>query len=301
MEIRQLRFFLSTVRQGNLGAAAREHFVTQPAVSIQLKKLEEEVGEKLYNRRGRRIEPTQAGEMLAAEADEIIARVDALVHRIKGLKGLESGVLRMGAIDAASVYVLPHVYRAFREKYPGIDIQVDVSATEGLLQALESRAIELAIVTLPLPGGVYDVIPVFEDKMVLVAPPRHVLTRSEPRKKILRRVAETGLITYPAKSTTRRLIEKVFIDNGLSLRVTMETSSPEAIKKLTEAGLGASILPLGVVSNEVKTGTLEVIPTGKARFVRMLGLVCKNMESLSPPAKVFLDMLLDKKKSKRTK
>jgi len=299
MEIRQLRYFLAAVRQGSLRAAAREHFVTQPAVSIQLKKLEEEVGEKLYVRRGRRIEPTQAGEMLAAEADEIIARVDALAHRIRGLHSLEGGILRMGAIDAASVYVLPRVFHAFREKYPGIDIQVDVSATDGLLSALENRSIELAIVTLPLPGGVYDVVPVFEDKLVLVAPPGHELTRPGRGKKLLRRVAETGLITYPAKSTTRRLIEKVFIDNGLSMRVTMETSSPEAIKKLTEAGLGASILPLGVVSNEIKTGSLEVIPTGKARFVRMLGLVCKNMESLSPPARVFLDMLLGDNTSKR--
>ncbi len=294
MEIRQLRFFLSAVRCGSLGAAAREHFVTQPAVSIQLKKLEEEVGEKLYIRRGRRIEPTQAGEMLAMEADEIVTRVDELIHRIKGIRGLESGVLRMGAIDAASVYVLPQVFRDFRELYPGIDIQVHVSATDNLLSALEARVVELAVVTLPLPGGVYDIVPVFEDNLVLVAPPGHALVGMKSTRNLLERVAETGLITYPAKSTTRRLIEKVFIDNGLSLRVTMETSSPEAIKKLTEAGLGASILPLGVVANEVKAGTLEIIPTGDVRFFRMLGLVCKNVEALSPPARAFLDMLIEK-------
>ena len=102
MEIRQLRYFLSAMRHGSHRAAAKENFVTQPAVSIQLKKLEEEFGEKLYTRRGRRLEPTQAGNILVAESEEIIRRVDALAHRIRGIKGLESGVLKMGNIDAAS-------------------------------------------------------------------------------------------------------------------------------------------------------------------------------------------------------
>ncbi|UCG51514.1 MAG: LysR family transcriptional regulator [Candidatus Latescibacterota bacterium] len=296
MEIRQLRYFLAAIRHGSLRAAARDHFVTQPAVSIQLKKLEDEVGEKLYVRRGKRIEPTQAGSILATEAEEIVRKVDAVTHRIQGLKGLESGLLKMGNIDAASVYVLPDVFKAFRRRHPGIDIQVLVADSDSLLAALETGAIELAIVTLPLPGEAYEVVPIFEDKMVLVAPPGHELVGSRSRRNLLRRVAETGLITYPAKSTTRRLIEKVFIDNGLGLKVTMETSSPEAIKRLTEAGLGASILPIEVVSNEIRRGSLKAIPTGKIRFSRMLGLVYKSAETLSPPAKAFLSMLVEKYK-----
>ncbi len=294
MEIRQLRYFLSAMRHGSVRAAATEHFVTQPAVSIQLKKLEEEFGEKLYARRGRRLEATQAGSLLAAEAEEIIRRVDALAHRIHGIKGLESGVLKMGTIDAASTYVLPRVFSAFRRKHPGIDMQVTVADTLSLLGALDAGSIEFAIVTLPLAGHAHEVVPFYEDEMVLVASPRHELAQTRRRKNILERVAETSLITYPARSTTRRLIEKVFMDNGVSLRVAMEMSSPEAIKKLTEAELGASILPAELVSSEIRSGKLTLIPTGKIRFSRTLGVVYKKPGSLSPPVRAFMDMLLKK-------
>ncbi len=294
MELRQLRYFVSAIKHGSLRAAAREHFVTQPAVSIQLKKLEDEIGEKLYVRAGRRIEATQTGGLLLAEAEEIVARVDALSRSVGDVKGLRRGILKMGGIDAAGIYVLPDVFRAFRTRYPAIDMHVIVSDSGSLVAALGAGAIELAVVTLPVAGHAYEVVPVFKDRMVLVAHPSHELVQSHPRRGLLQRVAETGLITYPARSTTRRLIEKVFMDLGLTLRVTMEMSSPEAIKKLAEAGLGASILPAQVVANEVRAGTLRVIPTGKVKFFRMLGAVCKNRDTLSPAAAAFLGMLVRK-------
>jgi DNA-binding transcriptional LysR family regulator len=128
--------------------------------------------------------------------------------------------------------------------------------------------------------------------MVLVANPRHPLAGL--RRPAITAVAETGLIMYPAQSTTRRLIERVFVENGVSPRATMEISSPEAMKRLVETGLGASILPLQIVSGEVRRGTLKIIPTGKARFFRILGAVYKGEEALSPPGRVFLDMLREK-------
>jgi DNA-binding transcriptional LysR family regulator len=291
MGIRQLRYFVSAIRHGSIQAAARENFVTQPAVSIQLKKLEGELGEKLYVRRGRRIEATQAGRLLLAEAEEVVRRVDAIGRDVAGIGDLRRGVLDMGSIDAASIYVLPGVFRSFRTKYPGIDIRVIVSDSQTLLSALGAGAIELAIVTLPLSGETYQVVPIYNDRMVLVAHPRHELVTSRASRRVLQRVAETGLITYPAKSTTRRLIEKVFIDNGLTLRVSMEMSSPEAIKKLSEAGLGPSILPAKVVAGEVKSGALKVIPTGRVRFVRVLGAVFRDREKLSPSADAFVKLL----------
>jgi DNA-binding transcriptional LysR family regulator len=299
VDIRQLRYFVSAIRQGSLRAAAREHFVTQPAVSIQLKKLGEELGEKLYVRRGRRIEPTQAGLSVLSRAEEIIGRMDALPREIGALKTLERGSLKMGSIDAAAVYVLPDVFRDFRARYPGIEVQVIVADSHALAAALSSGAIELAVVTLPAAGESQEVVPIYEDRMVLVAHPRHELARRRKPSGVLERVAETGLITYPARSTTRRLIEKVFLENGLTPRVTMEMSSPEAIKKLAEAGLGPSILPAAVVANEVRAGTLAVISTGKVRFSRTLGVVLRNRERLSPPAAAFLEMVKRKTRGRR--
>src|SRR6187397_1764567 len=112
MDVRSLRYFLSVVRTGNVGQAAGENFVTQPAVSLQLRKLEAAVGQRLFVRRGRKMAPTAAGLALAVRAEEIVGAMDALTAELRGLSQLEHGHLRMGNTDAASVYVLPEVYRA---------------------------------------------------------------------------------------------------------------------------------------------------------------------------------------------
>jgi DNA-binding transcriptional LysR family regulator len=301
LDIRQLRYFMASIQLGSLKEAARQHFVTQPAISIQLKKLEEEVGEKLYIRRGRRIEATQAGGYVLRHAEAVLRTIEALEDSIRGLKELKHGTLRLGNIDAASIYVLPAVFRSFHRKHPGVDIQVVVADSDSLVQALDAGGIELAILTLPLRGDQLVVDPIYDDHMVLVCGPRHPLVVSRIyRRNPLKSVAEGGLITYPAHSTTRRLIEQVFLENGLTVRASMEMSSPEAIKRLTEAGLGASILPLRVVSRELKRGTLKSVSTGKVRFKRTLGVAYRNGDRLSPPSKAFLRMLHEKFRIKST-
>jgi DNA-binding transcriptional LysR family regulator len=299
MEIRQLKYFLSVIQTGGIGSAAEAHYVTQPAVSIQLKKLEEEVGEKLFVRQGRKIVPTQAGLVLAEHAEGIMTRMDTMANAVAGLKGLESGSLRMGNIDAASVYVLPEVYRKFQQKYPGVKIEIIVGDTALLLDALRRGVVELATTTFPIDGDEFETLTVFSDEMVLVVHPKHVLAGL--KRVTLEDVARTGVITYPPRSLTRRHIERVFIERDLTLNATMEIGSPEAIKSLTQAGLGASILPRPIVSAEVRRGTLRTITLGKVRFFREIGMVFRHESSLSPPARVFLEMVRKKFQVKASK
>jgi DNA-binding transcriptional LysR family regulator len=302
MEIRQLKYFLSAIRQGSIGAAANEHYVTQPAVSIQLKKLEDELGEKLFSRQGRRIVPTPAGRLVVSHAEEIMQRLSSLTSSVRELKGMQRGELKLGTIDAASIYVLPRVFRFFRNKYPGIDINVEVSESARLVSDLSSGRIELAMVTLPQAEDSCEVLPIYQDRMVLVVHPGHPLAKV--KRNVLKAVAESGLITYPAHSTTRNIIEDVFKSIGLPLRTAMEVTSPEAIKRLTEAGLGASVLPLPLVASEIRKGTLTRMPTGKVQFFRFLGVIYRRQDVLSPPARVFLEILKKKivipKDEKRT-
>jgi DNA-binding transcriptional LysR family regulator len=289
MEIRQLRYFLSVVQLGSVGAAAEANYVTQPAVTLQIQKLEEEVGEKLLERRGRRVAPTQAGRLMAEHAETVIRSVDAAVNALSGLKGLESGFLRMGNIDAASIYVLPAILRTFHHKYPGVKIEIVVGDTARLIDALRRGEVELATTTLPVDAAGFEILPIFREEMVLVAHPKHVLARH--KRVTLPDVVDAGLITYPPRSVTRRLIDRVFIEHDLSLNATMEIASPEAIKRLTQAGLGCSILPRPVVASEVRRGVLRTIQLKEARFHRSIGMVYRSEEALSPPARTFLDMV----------
>ena len=289
MEIRQLRYFLSTVRLGGVGAAAAEHFVTQPAVSLQIRKLEAELGQRLFTRRGRRLVPTAAGHALAARVEDVIRSLETLEAELHGLKQLEHGHLRVGNTDAASVYVLPDVYRAFHRKYPGVRIEIMVGDTRSLLDALAAGRIELATATLPADAPGLVVRPIYREDLVPVAHPAHPL--ASRRGVTLGDLCAEGIITYPAHAVTRRMIDAVFEAHGETLRARMEISSPEAMKRLTQAGLGISILPRPVVAAEVGRQVLKVIALKNVRFERELGLVYRDRDSLSPAARVFLDMV----------
>ncbi len=289
MELRQLRYFLSVVEEGSVSAAAAAHFVTQPAVSAQLRRMEDELGEPLFERRGRRLVLTEAGRLLVGHAQGVIRRMDELEQSLQGLRSLESGRLRMGTIDAVSVYVLPDVYRAFHRKYPGVRIEVVVDDTTHLVAALVEGDIELAITTLPVGRDGVEAQSFYLEQMIPVAHPSHPLSG---RKRVsLAELSEHGVISYPEGSTTRRLIEAVFAEQGIPYRATMELTSPEAMKRLAQAELGVSILPHPVVSAEVGRRSLKALPLGRVRFEREIGMVYRRRESLSPPARAFLGMV----------
>ena len=297
MEIRQLRYFLATVRLGTVGAAAAEHFVTQPAVSLQLRKLESALGQKLLVRRGRRLVPTDAGLALATRAEDVLRSLDALDAELRGINQLEHGYLRVGNTDAASVYVLPEVYRAFHHAYPGVRIEITVGDTRQLLDALAAGRIEFATVTLPVEGPGLVVRPVYREEMVPVAHPAHALAT---RRRIgLHALVEEGIIAYPSGSTTRRMIDAVFEGHGVSVRARMEISSPEAMKGLAQAGLGVSVLPRPVVAGEIRRKTLKVVALSGVHFEREIGVVHRSAESLSPAARTFLAMVEKRLGSKR--
>jgi DNA-binding transcriptional LysR family regulator len=295
MEIRQLRYFLSVVREGSVSAAARTHFVTQPAVSLQLRRLEEEVGETLFDRRSRRMIPTEMGRILTGHAEEVLRSLDALEGAVAGVRGLESGRLRMGNIDAASIYVLPEVYREFHERYPGVTMEIVVGDTRQLLDALARGDVELATTKLPIDDGSLMANEIYREHFVAVAGVDHPLCNKA--RISARELTESGIITYPAGSTTRRLIESAFRARGHDLRPRMEISSPEAMKRLAQAGLGVTILPRPVVAEELEQGSLVELTAG-LHIERSIGMVHRGADTLSPAARVFLEMVENRFKGK---
>jgi LysR family transcriptional regulator, low CO2-responsive transcriptional regulator len=287
LEFHQLRYFVSAIQLGSVKASAAEHFVTAPAVSIQLKLLEEELGSQLFVKHAEGLKLTHAGEVFLPHAEELLQKASAVKKLLRRLQLGETGFLKLGSIDAASIYVLPKPLQLFRKRYPGVEITVEVMDSSQLLQLLEKDKIELAIVTLPIPELDWVGLPIFADPMLVVAPPGYPIAR----KSSLAELADGHLITYPADSTTRQLIDKVFMEHGFKLRPAMELSSPEAMKCLAQAGLGACILPKRIVAAEIRSGSLKHLRLPKVKFERTLGVVYKNAALLSKPATEFLRML----------
>jgi len=295
MDIRQLRYFISVIKEGSVGAAARIHFVTQPAISLQMQRLQDTVGEKLFVRDGRRMVPTEAGRVLAAHAEAVVRRMDVLEAEMSGLRGLERGSLRLGAIDAVSVYVLPDIYHEFHEKYPGVILEITVGDTRELLEALRRGDVEVASTTLPVDARGFEVFEIYRERLVPVVPVDDPLAGK--RSVTATALGEAGVITYPEGATTRRLIDTAFESAGATLRPRMEISSPEAIKRLSQAGLGPAILPEPVVKAELESGELVRLNVQGVDIERAIGMVHRERAALSPAARTFLDMVAERSRT----
>ena len=292
MDLTTLKIIVSLAERGSLTAAAEELHLTQPALSIRLRKLQAELGVRLFEVRGRRARLTRAGEVVLAYARRFANLQSELTREMVDLAGLAKGSVAIGTIDAASIYVLPHVFSRFRELYPAIDITLEIASTVPLLGELRAGRLDLVIGTLPVDrGDGLDVRPIYREKLLVIAPPAHRLARA--RTVEVSALAGEPFISFHEVSVTRRMIERVLGRCGISPRVTIATDSPEAMKKLVAAGLGLAVLPEPIVRDDVERGTLAALRVKGLAFERTLGLITPAGRYLPSTARAFLGVLAD--------
>lgn len=295
MEYRALRYFVAVADSGSFRAAAERTGVSQPAVSQAVASLERDLGERLFDRVGRSISLTPAGGRLLDPARRVVSDFEALPTLLRAEEGEVRGRLELGTTDVASIYVLPKVYRAFRRRHPAAELSVRVEGTEPLLRQLGQGQIELAIITLSVgehratvPSG-FAADPLFRERLDFLVSGRHPLAGR--RSISLEDLSATPLITFKADSITRQAVDSRFVEEGVVPRVAMEISSPEAIKKLVEVGLGASVLPSRSVSSEVRAGSIAVLSVRCRKLERVLGVVRDPRRTPSPAAAAFLALV----------
>jgi DNA-binding transcriptional LysR family regulator len=292
MDLGTLKMLVSVAERGSLTAAAEERHLTQPALSIRLRKLQAELGVVLFEMRGRRVRLTRAGEVVLAYARRFAGLEAELGRELVDLEGLARGAIAMGTIDAASIYVLPRVFSRFRERYPAIDITLEITSTVPLLAALRAGRLDFVIGTLPIDGGRdLAVHPVYRERLVLIAPPGHRLARR--RSVEAAELAAEPFISFHEGSITRRLIERSLGRRGVAPRATIATDSPEAIRNLVAAGLGLAVLPEPVVRAELRRGSLAALRVKGLAFERELGLIVPEGRYLPAAARAFLGVLAE--------
>ncbi len=290
MEFRSLRYLASLFERGSFTAAAKDHYVTQPAVSIQLRKFQKELGTRLFEVSGRRVRFTRAGRIVLEYARRFSDLERELYRELDDLEGLRKGRVSLGTIDAASIYVLPEVYSHFRHRYPGIDIHLEVAPTAPLLRKLRNNELDFVVGTLPGDGrDDLEMFPVYEESLVVIAPPRHPLA-------VRLRVGAGDLAPHPfiafhGESITRRIIERVLVDKGITPKISMEIDSPEAIKNLVSSGMGLAILPERAVHDEVAKGQVTLVRINDCAFKRTLGLFVPSHRYISTTVRAFLGVL----------
>jgi DNA-binding transcriptional LysR family regulator len=298
MDLGQIRCFLSVAELESFSLTARRHFVSQPAVSLRIKALEEAVGERLVERRGNKVRLTQAGELFRIRCREAIQSLERGLSEVADLKDLKRGRLAVGAIDAAGITLLPPLLKAYHELHPLVDLVVRVEPSAPLIGALLSGQLDCAIVTLPAPAAGLDVLPLEEETLVMVAPPETGQT-ARPAT-VLQRFP---LIAYPRGSVTRALIDSKLSRSGLEPRMAMELAHPEAILRMVEAGLGVAVLPERIVARSAPAalglgadGGVRIVPGFRVK--RRLGLVARKGEVPSSAARAFLELVKQARSSR---
>jgi DNA-binding transcriptional LysR family regulator len=287
---RQLQIFESVARLLNFSRASEELHLTQPAVSMQIRQLEESVGMPLFEQMGKRIFLTQAGEELYQHARMIDRQMKDAREALESLREGVSGRLDISIISTAK-YFAPTLLARFCELHPSVQLKLSVSNREGVIQQLMNNEVDLVIMGQP-PEGVATVSePFARNTHVIVAPPSHPLARA--KRLTLERVAEEPFLMREKGSGTRQLMERFLSSHGLNVKPRMEMSSNETIKQAAIAGMGIAFLSEHTVRLELETGRLVVLAVPGLPIVRDWNLVHHKEKRLSPVARSFKKFLLD--------
>ncbi len=289
ISLRQLRVFEAVVRHMSYTRAAEELHLTQPAVSMQVRQLEEEVGLPLFEKLGRSIALTEAGRELYPYSQGVNRSLRELQDVMESLKGVSCGRLSV-AVASTVNYFAPRLLAAFHRRYPGVALALDVTNREQLVRQLEANAVDMVLMGQP-PEGVEVESEVFMDNpLVVVAPPDHPLagTRDVP----LARLAQEVFVMREPGSGTRQAMDRFFTDQGVAFQSGMQMTRNEAIKQSVRAGLGLSLVSLHTIELELATGKLVVLDVVGLPIQRQWYLVYRRGKRLSPSARAFRQFVL---------
>jgi DNA-binding transcriptional LysR family regulator len=283
--LRQLRTFRAVAARGNISAAARELHLTQPAVSMQLRELENSCGMALYERSGRGIQLTEAGREIAAAAATVLETLRETQERLDAMRGLRTGVLRLAVVSTAK-YFAPAVLAAFRHRHPGINVQLMVGNREEVVGRLADNECDIAIMGRPPAEVRTEGCEFAPHPLVLIASPVHRLAghKNVPFGEL----AKEEFLVRERGSGTRAAMEALFGEQGVIYHASMEVSSNETIKQAVIAGMGISLISAHATALELSTGRLVTLEVSGLPVMRAWHALYREGKRLSPVAAAFL-------------
>jgi len=287
MNLHQLHVFVALVERGSYTAAAEHLHLTQPAISQQIKALENSSGIRLVERSNNRIVPTHAGEVLHKYALSMLHIEQEALHAIDDLKAGGRGRFVVGANTTGGMYVAPPLIAAYRELNPDTEVVLRIEGTEAICAAIAARSLEIGIVGGPVSDRRFHVEPLVPDRLVLIAPPGHPLALQDVVR--VEDLAQQHFITARYGSTTRRLIESKFKEQGVTLRIGLELSATEDIKKAVESGLGLAVVSQWSVLREVAAGYLRQLDIEDLDLTRYYEMITHRSRYYSPAAESFME------------
>lgn len=288
--LHQLKVFEAAARHGSFTRAAEELFLTQPTVSMQVKQLTKAVGLPLFEQVGKRLYLTEAGKELFTTCRAIFEELAQLEMTVADLKGLKQGQLRLAVITTAK-YFVPRLLGPFCQRYPGIDIALQVTNHSGILERLTDNLDDLYVMS-QVPEHL-DVVfqPFLDNPLVVLAPVNHPLAHEKNIS--LSRLAEEPFIMREPGSGTRKAVQQLFATHETTVKVKLELGSNEAIKQAIAGGLGLSVLSRHTLTPDGANSELKVLDVEHFPIHRNWYVVYPNGKQLSVVARTYLEYLLD--------
>ncbi|MGD2098848.1 MAG: LysR family transcriptional regulator [Desulfobacterales bacterium] len=290
LNFNQLRVFYYAAKNLNFTAAAGELFITQPAVTAQVKSFEEFCNLKLFKKRGRKIYLTDEGRSLYQYAAKIFKFEKEIEAVIDDMRELKRGILSMGTTKAYARYFMPLMISTFHQNYPHIKIQLNEGSSLEMTRGLLDLKIEVAIIAKAVDNPEVHFFPFSREEMAVIVTPGHPLTK---KKKIsFADMAGLPFIMREKGSGTRKLIEELFEIAGCIPNILMETSNTEFIKQLVQRGEGVSFVVKEAVATELKEKRLTTVPLQGPKVYLDVSIAYLKEQVLSPPAQAFVDTLI---------
>ncbi|MFM2206522.1 MAG: hypothetical protein RL213_497 [Bacteroidota bacterium] len=291
--LHQLRIFQKVASTLNITKAAEELYLTQPAVSIQLKHFQEQFDLPLLETVNKKIYLTDFGREIVAAAESLLDGANALQYRMHAFEGRLAGKLKLSVVSTGK-YIAPYFLTDFMKENPGVELVMDVTNKSRVISSLEQNEVDFALVSV-LPEQLrIDKITLMQNKLFLVGNRDHGYRKKEYDKRIFEQLP---LIYREAGSGTRHVMEGFFRKNRLPLTKKMELTSNEAVKQAVIAGLGFSIMPLIGIRNELQSRQLEIIPVKGFPVTSVWTLIWLKAKKLSPVAAAYLQFLKSQKQS----
>jgi DNA-binding transcriptional LysR family regulator len=289
--LHQIEIFHKIAALKSVTKASEELFLTQPAVSIQLKKFQEQFKMPLFEIIGRRLYITEFGEEIALAAEKILNEVSAINYKALSFQGELSGKLKIAIVSTAK-YAMPYFLTDFLKTHKGVDLVMDVTNKSEVMGSLENNKVDFAMVS-TIPKNVkINRIELMENKLYLVGGRQY---KNSDKNITAKTMEQLPLIYREQGSATRNAMERFLVSHKISTYKHMELTSNEAVKQAIIAGLGYSIMPLIGIKNELNNGDLQVIPVKDLPIISNWNLIWLNSKNLSNVAKHFVDHINDNK------
>lgn len=291
MHIETLKVFCDLVDLQSFSLAAERNFITQSAVSQQIRSLEDKFKRRLLERvRGRReVKLTAAGEVFYREAKLVLDAYDQLNESMRSLVGKIGGTVKVATIYSIGLHEFPPRVREFMSKFPSVKIDLEYSRTTRVVRDVLNGLVELGVVAFPEPRRGLTIVPMQSDRLVLICPLNHEFAKkSEVKAKDLK---GRDFVLFERDIPTRKAIDKILKAHDVEVRKVAEFDNIETIKRAVEVGFGLAIVPLPSVEDEEKNGQLHVVNLAEKEWVRPVGVIYRSDRSLSLAAKKFVQLL----------